>query len=374
MTMYTRVIRPLLFLLPPDVAHTLGFAALAPVERFRPVRAFVCAAIAPARDERLVVRAMGLEFPNPIGLAAGFDKNARRPRALAALGFGHLEIGTVTAHPQAANPEPNLFRLPADRALVNRLGFPNDGADRVAARLRAARGGVNVPVGVSIGKSRVVPADDLGAVIADYVASFDAVSDVADFVVVNVSSPNTAGLRAMQASEHARALLGTIAARAAARSPSVPLLVKIAPDLADAEVEDLLAVIEETGVAGVVATNTTVAREGLASGARSIGAVGAGGLSGPPLRRRALEVVRRARARLGRKAVVVGVGGVERAEHAMSLVRAGADLVQTYTGFVYEGPGAAARMTRGLAAMMDREGVRSIAALVGVEEGGSRRR
>ncbi|HXN31830.1 MAG TPA: quinone-dependent dihydroorotate dehydrogenase, partial [Polyangiaceae bacterium] len=363
MTMYTRVIRPLLFLLPPDVAHTLGFAALAPVERFRPVRAFVCAAIAPARDERLVVRAMGLEFPNPIGLAAGFDKNARRPRALAALGFGHLEIGTVTAHPQAANPEPNLFRLPADRALVNRLGFPNDGADRVAARLRAARGGVNVPVGVSIGKSRVVPADDLGAVIADYVASFDAVSDVADFVVVNVSSPNTAGLRAMQASEHARALLGTIAARAAARSPSVPLLVKIAPDLADAEVEDLLAVIEETGVAGVVATNTTVAREGLASGARSIGAVGAGGLSGPPLRRRALEVVRRARARLGRKAVVVGVGGVERAEHAMSLVRAGADLVQTYTGFVYEGPGAAARMTRGLAAMMDREGVRSIAAL-----------
>ena len=374
MTMYTRVIRPLLFLLPPDVAHTLGFAALAPVERFRPVRAFVCAAIAPARDERLVVRAMGLEFPNPIGLAAGFDKNARRPRALAALGFGHLEIGTVTAHPQAANPEPNLFRLPADRALVNRLGFPNDGADRVAARLRAARGGVNVPVGVSIGKSRVVPADDLGAVIADYVASFDAVSDVADFVVVNVSSPNTAGLRAMQASEHARALLGTIAARAAARSPSVPLLVKIAPDLADAEVEDLLAVIEETGVAGVVATNTTVAREGLASGARSIGAVGAGGLSGPPLRRRALEVVRRARARLGRKAVVVGVGGVERAEHAMSLVRAGADLVQTYTGFVYEGPGAAARMTRGLAAMMDREGVRSIAALVGVEEGASRRR
>src|ERR1700690_2798589 len=267
MTMYTRVIRPLLFLLPPDVAHTLGFAALAPVERFRPVRAFVCAAIAPARDERLVGRAMGLEFPNPLGLAARFDKNAPRPRALPALGFGHPAVGTVTAHPQAANPEPNLFRLPADRALVNRLGFPNDGADRVAARLRAARGGVNVPVGVSIGKSRVVPADDLGAVIADYVASFDAVSDVADFVVVNVSSPNTAGLRAMQASEHARALLGTIAARAAARSPSVPLLVKIAPDLADAEVEDLLAVIEETGVAGVVATNTTVAREGLASGA-----------------------------------------------------------------------------------------------------------
>jgi dihydroorotate dehydrogenase len=232
--------------------------------------------------------------------------------------------------------------------------------------LRAARGAVNVPLGVSIGKSRMVPVDDLGAVIADYVASFDAVSDVADFVVVNVSSPNTPGLRAMQVREHARALLGTLGARAASCTLPVPLLVKIAPDLGDAEIEDLLAVIEETGVAGVVATNTTVAREGLASDPRFIRAVGAGGLSGPPLRRRALEVVRRARARLGRKPVVVGVGGVERAEHAMSLMRAGADLVQTYTGFVYEGPGAPGRMTRGLAAMVEREGARSIGELVGV--------
>jgi dihydroorotate dehydrogenase len=365
MTAYTRVLRPLLFAFPPEVAHALAFLLLAPVEHIGPVRALVRAAMAPARDDRLVVRAMGLEFPNPVGLAAGFDKNARRPRALAALGFGHIEIGTVTAHGQAANPKPNLFRLPADRALVNRLGFPNDGAERVAARLRAARGGMTAPVGVSIGKSRAVPIDDLGAVIADYVASFDAVSDVADFVVVNVSSPNTAGLRTMQASEHARALLGALATRAASRSPPLPLLVKIAPDLADAEIETLLAVIEETGLAGIEATNTTVTREGLASDSRLVHATGAGGLSGPPLRRRAVEVVRRARARLGRKAVVVGVGGVERAEHAMALVRAGADLVQTYTGFVYEGPGAPGRMTRGLAAMVEREGVRSIGELVG---------
>jgi len=367
MTMYARVLRPLLFLLPPDVAHALGFAALAPIERFGPVRALVRAAVTPARDDRLVVRAMGLEFPNPVGLAAGFDKNARRPRALAALGFGHIEIGTVTAREQAANPKPNLFRLPADRGLVNRLGFPNDGAECVAARLRAARGSVSAPVGVSIGKSRVVPVDDLNAVIADYVASFDAVGDVADFVVVNVSSPNTAGLRAMQAREHARALLGNIAVRAASRSPPMPLLVKIAPDLADSELEELLAVIEETGLAGVEATNTTVMREGLATARGVIDAVGAGGLSGPPLRRRALEVVRRARARLGRKAVVVGVGGVEHAGHAMALVRAGADFVQMYTGFVYQGPSTAGRITRELAAMVEQEGARSIAELVGVE-------
>ncbi len=361
--MYARTLRPLLFLLPPDSAHALGFAALAPVERFGPLRALVHGVMVPPRNEKLVVKAMGLEFPNPLGLAAGFDKNARRPRSLAALGFGHIELGTVTAHAQAANPEPNLFRLPADRALVNRLGFPNDGAERVAARLRAVRADLKIPVGMSIGKSRVVPVGELGAVISDYVASFDAVSDVADFLVVNVSSPNTAGLRTMQAKEHAHALLGSIAARAARRSTPLPLLVKIAPDLDDAEIEELLAVIEQTGMAGVVATNTTVARSGLVTDTRSIEDVGAGGLSGPPLRSRALEVVRRARARLGRKAVVVGVGGVERAEDAMLLVRAGADLVQMYTGFVYEGPGAPGRITRGLATMVEREGAHSIAEL-----------
>jgi dihydroorotate dehydrogenase len=364
---YARALRPLLFLFPPQVAHDLGFAALAPLERFGPVRALLGAAIAPPRDERLAVRAMGLEFPNPVGLAAGFDKNARRPRAFAALGFGHLEIGTVTAQPQTANPEPNLFRLPADRALINRLGFPNDGAERVAGRLRIARDAVKVPVGVSIGKSRAVPIDDLATVIADYVESFDRVGDVADFVVVNVSSPNTAGLRVMQAKEQARALLGTLVARAATRAPPLPLLVKIAPDLVDAEIEELLAVVEEAGLAGIVATNTTVARGGLATNASSVAAMGAGGLSGPPLRGRAIDVVRRARTRLGRKAVVIGVGGVERAEHAMSLVRAGADLVQMYTGFVYEGPRAPGRVTRGLAAMVEREGARSIAELVGVD-------
>ncbi len=356
-------IRPLLFLLPPGAAHALAFAGLAPAEYVAPLRALLRAVMAPGDDARIASTVMGLRFRSPVGLAGGFDKDARRVRALAALGFGHLEVGTVTAREQAANPAPNMFRLPADRALVNRLGFPNEGAARVAARLRSAKSGVDVPVGVSIGKSRPVAVDDLEAVVADYTTSFDLVKDVADFVVVNVSSPNTAGLRAMQGRAHALALLSALATRGGG---SCRLLVKMAPDLDDAQLEDLLSVVEEVGLTGVVATNTTISRSGLATDARQVEAIGPGGLSGPPLRARAVAVVGRVRARLGRKVVVVGVGGVERAEHAMALVRAGADLVQLYTGFVYEGPGAPARIARELARLVERERVASIADLVGV--------
>jgi dihydroorotate dehydrogenase len=365
---YERALRPLLFLLAPDTAHELAFAALAPLERLGWVRAWVRGlAGAPDAAERVASHVMGLAFPSIVGLAGGFDKNARRPRALAALGFGHLELGTVTARPQVANPRPNLFRLRADRALVNRLGFPNEGAERLAARLGEVRRGgsaaaIGVPIGVSIGKSRVVPVDDLDAVVADYVAAFDAVHGVADFVVVNVSSPNTAGLRTMQAREHALTLLSALRRRAAS---SERLLVKIAPDLSDAQLEDVLSVVDEVGLDGVVATNTTIARAGLTTPAAAVEAIGAGGLSGPPLRQRAVDVVRRVRARLGRRVAVIGVGGIEEAEHALALVRAGADLVQMYTGFVYGGPLAAARIGRGLARLVEREGAASIADLVG---------
>jgi dihydroorotate dehydrogenase len=363
--LYRRALRPLLFLMPPGAAHELALLALGPVEHVRWVRAAVRAAVAPGGlvGQRIGVRRMGLDFPSIVGLAGGFDKNARRPRALGALGFGHLELGTVTARAQEANPAPNLFRLPADRALVNRLGFPNEGAERLAARLRISRTGVGVPVGVSIGKSRPVPVDDTGAVIADYLAALDAVRDVADFVVVNVSSPNTVGLRAMQAREHALSLLWALRERAGGSR----LLVKIAPDLSEGQLEDVLAVVEEVRLDGVVATNTTIARSGLATDPRRVDAIGAGGLSGPPLRRRSLEVVRRVRARLGREIVVVGVGGVETADDAMALVRAGADLVQMYTGFVYEGPFAAARIARDLAWRVERAGAATIADLVGIE-------
>jgi dihydroorotate dehydrogenase len=355
--LYRRALRPLLFLLPPEAAHELAFAALGPVEHLGWFRAAVRAAFAAEPDgrigRRIAVRRMGLDFPSIVGLAGGFDKNARRPRALGALGFGHLELGTVTARAQEANPRPNLFRLPADRALVNRLGFPNEGAARLAA--------VRVPIGVSIGKSRVVPVDDLDAVVSDYVAAFDAVRDVADFVVVNVSSPNTVGLRTMQARDHARSLLSALRARAT----GARLLVKIAPDLSDAQLEDILAVVEEVSLDGVVATNTTIGRTPLSTDSSRVEAIGAGGLSGPPLRRRSLEVVRRVRQRLGREIVVIGVGGIETADHAMALVRAGADLVQMYTGFIYEGPGAAGRIARELGAMVQREGAKTLRELRG---------
>jgi dihydroorotate dehydrogenase len=360
--MYRWAIRPLLFSLPPAAAHELALGALAPVEHVAPLRACVRALLAPPRDERLVVRAMGLEFAHPLGVAAGLDKEARRPCALAALGFAHVEVGTVTAHPQAANPRPNLFRLPADRALVNRLGFPNSGAVAIARRLAASRPTLRVPVGVSIGKSRSVPVDDLEAVVADYVASLQAVRGVADFVVVNVSSPNTAGLRSMQEGGHARALLSTLKAGAEGR----PLLVKMAPDLDDAQIEALLAVVDEVQLAGVVATNTTITRPALATRTERVTSIGAGGLSGPPLRARALDVVRRVRTRLGRKVTIIGVGGIETADHAIAFVRAGADLLQMYTGFIYEGPGAPRRIARGLASLVQREGASGIADLVGV--------
>ncbi len=363
--MYALALRPLLFVFPPDVAHALAFAALAPVEHSAWLQRVVAWSLGGRSDPRIAVRKMGLTFPSPIGLAGGFDKNGRRPRSLAALGFGHLEIGTVTSRGQAANPRPNLFRLPSDRALVNRLGFPNEGAERVALRLRVARAaGATVPIGVSIGKSRSVPVDDLDAVVSDYLASFDAVCGVADFVVVNVSSPNTAGLRAMQGREHARALLSALAGR---RKDPTRLLVKIAPDLDDAQIEDVLAVVDEVGLTGVVATNTTISRAGLTTPAARVSAIGAGGLSGPPLRRRSVAVVRRIRARLGRKVVVVGVGGVESAGDAMALIRSGADLVQMYTGFVYEGPASPGRIARELASLVAREGAANIEELVGVD-------
>lgn len=358
-----RLIRPLLFAIPPHAAHELGMLALAPLELAAPMRALVRAVTAP-RDPRLTVRTMGLSFPTPIGIAGGFDKDARRARALAALGFGFVELGTVTAAPQAANPAPNLFRLPADRALINRLGFPNQGAARVSARV-LARGGpaaVGVPVGISIGKSRHVPLDPIEPAIADYLASFRAVRGAADFVVVNVSSPNTKDLRALQGAAVARALLGAIEEE---NRPRRPLLVKVAPDLGDDELDALLDVVQEIGLDGVVATNTTVRRDGLRTPPGVVEAIGAGGLSGPPLRARSLSMVRRIRSRLGERATVIGVGGVETAEHALDLIRAGADLIQLYTGFVYGGPGLPVAIARGLAERAAQAGARSIAELRG---------
>jgi dihydroorotate dehydrogenase len=338
-----RLLRPALFRLPPHAAHELAFRALALPEHVAPLRRLLAAAL-PASGP--LVRAMGLSFPNPVGVAGGFDKDGRCPRALAALGFGFVELGTVTAQAQQANPAPNLFRLPLDHALINRLGFPNRGAEALAARLIAHRPGV--PVGISIGKSRVVPVDDPGAVARDYLASFRAVRAVADFVVVNVSSPNTTDLRAIQRADSARALLSALLDERA-RGRRVPVLLKVAPDLDADTYAALLDVVDEVGLDGVVATNTTVSRQGLRSPPDQVASLGAGGLSGPVLRERARAMISTARARLPR-ATLIGVGGITSVDDARAMLAAGADLLQLYTGFIYEGPSLPSRLCRGLRA------------------------
>ncbi len=299
---------------------------------------------APA-EPSLRTRALGLDFPSPIGLAAGFDKNALAPDALAALGFGFVEVGTVTARPQPGNPRPRLFRLPADEALINRMGFNNEGAAAAAARLRRRSGAI---VGVNIGKSKVATeaeAED------DYAASARAIAAVADYVVVNVSSPNTPGLRDLQSTEKLRPILRRVRAELDAARPGapVPLLVKIAPDLADADVEEVTALAIELGLDGVVATNTTIRRDGLCTARAEVESLGGGGLSGRPLRERALDVVRLIHARAGGRLVIVAAGGIATGEDAFERLRAGATLVQIYTSFVYGGPDTPATIARDLA-------------------------
>jgi dihydroorotate dehydrogenase len=305
-----------------EKAHKLGFRA---VRAARPV-------LARRRTPGAPVTAMGITFPNVLGLAAGFDKNAVGIDALGALGFGHVEVGTVTGEPQPGNPKPRLFRLAHDRAVVNRMGFNNDGAEAVAARL-AARGRRPGPVlGVNIGKSKVVPED---AAVGDYEKSARLLSPHADYLVVNVSSPNTPGLRNLQAVEKLEPILRSVQDVAG----GTPLLVKIAPDLAD---DDVLAVADlatAVGLDGIVATNTTISRDGLASSPAQIAAAGAGGLSGRPLTGRSLAVMKMLRARVGDGLALIGVGGITTAEDARDRLDAGADLLQAYTAFVYGGPG-----------------------------------
>lgn len=355
------LLKPLLFALDPTTAHRIAMEALLPVEHLGVLRGALGAVLAPT-DPRLRVKAMGLEFPSPIGLAAGLDKNGDRARAFEALGFGHVELGTITAQAQGPNPPPNLFRLPLDHALVNRLGFPNDGAAVVTSRIAKRRASMKIPVGVSIGKSRSVPlvAGELDGVLDDYVVSFRAAKAVADFVVVNVSSPNTKDLRALQAADVARPLFEALAKEKGA----TPVLVKIAPDLDDAAIDALVDEAMRAGFAGVVATNTTIARTGLVTPAAQVEAIGAGGLSGRPLFTRALAVVKRVRARVGQGPCVIGVGGVDSTETALAMLRTGADLVQAYTGFVYKGPFMPSAIARGLLRKMDEEGAASLADLV----------
>jgi len=331
---YRAVYRVVLRHLPPEAAHAFGFwliRAAAAVPGF----AWVLRRVLAPRDPVLRVRALGLDFPGPLGLAAGFDKDGRGVAGLAALGFGFVEVGTVTARPQPGNPKPRMFRFPAERALVNRMGFNNAGAAALAARLRALRGPRPV-IGVNIGKTKAVPDDEA---IADYVTSARLVADVAGYVVVNVSSPNTPGLRDLQAADKLKPLLSAVRSALDEASPRrrVPLLVKIAPDLADADIDAIADLALDLGLDGIIATNTTISREGLHDTA-AVADAGPGGMSGAPLKARALEVLRRLHARTGDRLVLIAAGGIGSAEDARERLAAGATLLQAYTAFIYEGP------------------------------------
>ncbi|WP_214110187.1 quinone-dependent dihydroorotate dehydrogenase [Acrocarpospora catenulata] len=300
------------------------------------------------RDEALQVTAFGLRFPSPFGLAAGFDKDAACAPALSALGFGHVEVGTITAHAQPGNARPRLFRLPAERAIINRMGFNNAGAARAARRLSGPRQGV---VGVNIGKTKVVPEEEA---TRDYVASARQLAPLADYLVVNVSSPNTPGLRDLQAVDRLRPLLAAVQEAAG----STPLLVKIAPDLADEDVDGVAQLAVDLGLAGIIATNTTISREGVSS-------TEAGGLSGRPLKARSLEVLRRLHAKVGGRLALVSVGGVEDVDDVWERLLAGATLVQGYTGLIYGGPLWPYRIHRQLSRRLRRHGYASVAEVVG---------
>lgn len=339
-------------------AHRLGNRVLALAAAFPPLLAVV-RRMAGRPDPRLRVRALGLDLPSPLGVAAGLDKEATAFTGLGALGFGFVEIGTVTAQPQAGNDPPRVFRVPAQRALVNRMGFPNPGARAVADRLRSRDGGV--VVGANIGKTKVAPDAE-----ADYVASARALAPLSDYLVVNVSSPNTPGLRDMQAVEPLRGLLTAIRTALDEDGVAVPLLVKIAPDLAD---DDVLAVADlalELELDGIVATNTTIEPGALARLSGGDPAV-TGGASGPPVRERSVDVLRLLRGRVGDALVLISVGGIETGEDVWERLRAGATLVQAYTGFVYGGPGWPRRVHRDLARRMAATGVPSVADVVGLD-------
>jgi dihydroorotate dehydrogenase len=360
MRVYRRAVLPLLGRLDAERAHELTLGALGRGHR-------LLGALPGLRveDPRLRQRLLGLDFPNPLGVAAGVDKRAVAVPAWAALGFGFAEVGTVTPDAQPGNPRPRVFRLPRDAALVNRLGFPNDGAAATAARLEGSRrrglAGA-IPIGVNLGKGRATPAAEAAG---DYAAALRRLAPHVDFAVVNVSSPNTPRLRDLQEEDALRRILAALRATAA-----LPILVKLAPDLADGAFDALVDLAGELRADGLVITNTTTERRGLRSPRRLTRE--AGGLSGRPLRARSTELVRRAAARAGDDLVIVGVGGVADGDDAWDKLAAGARLVQVYTGLVLGGPHTAARILAGLLERMDREGVPSIDALAGRAVGAHR--
>tara|TARA_R110002096_G_scaffold171490_8_gene344659 strand:- start:70951 stop:72009 length:1059 start_codon:yes stop_codon:yes gene_type:complete len=335
--------------LPAEATHHGAFSLLRFAMAVPGIKRLSRRLLAP-RDSRLEVEALGLRFPSPLGLAAGFDKNAVGFEQLGALGFGFVEIGTVTGHAQDGNPKPRMFRLPRDRALINRMGFNNGGSAAAADRLRARPKTSSLIVGANIGKTKAVASADA---IADYVLSAERLAPVCDYMVVNVSSPNTPGLRDLQSVERLRPLLVEVRKTLNRVRPEshLPLLVKIAPDLAEADVDAVADLALELELDGIIASNTTISREGLRSDEAVVKRIGAGGLSGAPLKDRSLAVLRQLKARVGDRLVLIAAGGIETGDDALARLNAGATLVQAYTGFIYGGPLWPRNVSRRLAAL-----------------------
>ncbi|WP_022825481.1 quinone-dependent dihydroorotate dehydrogenase [Hymenobacter norwichensis] len=341
--MYKALLKPLFFQLDAERAHHLVFDNLRRAHRI-PGTPALLRQLYDFQHPNLEREIFGLRFRNPVGLAAGLDKNAEFTDELGALGFGFVEIGTVTPRPQSGNPQPRLFRLPQDEALVNRMGFNNGGATAAANRLRHRRN-QNLLIGGNIGKNKDTPNEQAAA---DYVACVEALHEVVDYFVVNVSSPNTPNLRQLQEREPLIQLLQQVQERNKALPTPRPLLLKIAPDLTDTQLDDILLIARETQLSGLVATNTTISRDGLTTDAERVTALGAGGLSGRPLRQRATEVIRYLHQHSGGALPIIGVGGIHSAKDAQEKLAAGASLVQLYSGFIYEGPSLVKRINQAL--------------------------
>ncbi len=343
--MYKGLIRPLLFLLPPERAHYFTFDLL----RFLhwiPGMGGLFRSLFSYRNKSLERELFGLKFPNPVGLAAGFDKDAKLIDEMANLGFGFIEIGTITPKGQPGNPQPRLFRLPQDQSLINRMGFNNGGAIEAVERLKKRKS--NVIVGGNIGKNKVTPNDQADE---DYLTCFRQLFDYVDYFVVNVSSPNTPNLRDLQEKEPLKALLSRLQKENNQKTRRKPILLKIAPDLTNDQLDDVVEIVMDTQIDGVIATNTTISREGLNTSEQDVAAIGAGGLSGKCVSKRSTEVIRYLHEQGEGKFPIIGVGGIFTAKDALDKIRAGASLVQVYTGFVYEGPAMVKRINKVLASV-----------------------
>ncbi|WP_073096488.1 quinone-dependent dihydroorotate dehydrogenase [Cyclobacterium lianum] len=340
--MYKHLIKPILFTQNPESAHHITFSLIKRLFNLPVIRSVIQSAFAYEHQD-LEREVFGLKFKNPIGLAAGFDKDARLIDEMSLLGFGFIEIGTLTPKAQPGNPRPRLFRLPKDQALINRMGFNNGGVAAAVERLKKRKSGILV--GGNIGKNKDTPNDHA---LDDYLYSLHALHPHVDYFVINVSSPNTPNLRELQEKEPLKRLLFAVKSAADHYPRKRPILLKIAPDLSDNQLDDIIAIVTETKIDGVIATNTTVTREGLETSEKLVGKIGAGGLSGKILKKRSTEVIRYLTSRSGNAFPVIGVGGIFTAEDALEKLDAGASLVQVYTGMIYEGPAMVKRLKMGL--------------------------